>query len=143
MEDRYNEGRAGEATGTAARMKEQATEKIDQMKEKAGEMKDRVADASRKATDRIDAQREPAARTLENTAQRIRERGERVSGATSSAVQTTVDKLQATADYIREHDLNAMFEDVQDVVRRHPGPALAAAAVAGFLVARAFTSNHD
>jgi hypothetical protein len=31
-----------------------------------------------------------------------------------------------------------MGEDVKDVVKRYPGPALAAAAVLGFIVARAF-----
>jgi hypothetical protein len=50
----------------------------------------------------------------------------------------TADKLQTAADYIRETDLKAMREDVKDVVKRYPGPALAAAAVLGFIVARGF-----
>lgn len=133
MEDRYDEttGQSrAEGTGMATRMKEQANEKMQQVK-----------DTAQEAKQKIDAQREPMARGLEGTAQRIRERGDRVSSATSEAVRTTADKIQATADYIREHDVTDMLDDVQDVVRRHPGPALAAAAVAGFLVGRALTRN--
>jgi hypothetical protein len=48
------------------------------------------------------------------------------------------DKLEAAAHYVRETDLKAMGEDLKDVVKRYPGPALAAAAVLGFIVARSF-----
>ena len=147
MEDRYNEGpaqwRGGEGTGTAARMKEQVAGKIDEAKDKARELGDRAVEAGRRATEKVDAQREPAARALENTASRLQERGDRIANATSGAVRTTADKLQATADYIREHDVRDMFNDVQDVVRRHPGQALAAAAVVGFLVGKAFSGDGD
>jgi hypothetical protein len=50
----------------------------------------------------------------------------------------TADKLRTAADYIRETDLKAMGEDLKDIVKRYPGPALAAAALLGFIVARGF-----
>jgi ElaB/YqjD/DUF883 family membrane-anchored ribosome-binding protein len=146
MEDRYNEGSAqwsaSEGT-TAAKMKEQVAGKIDEVKEKAREFSDRAAEAGRRATERVDAQREPAARTLEATASRVQERGDRIATAASGAARTTAEKLQATADYLREHDVHAMLNDAQDVVRRHPGQALAAAAVAGFLIGKAFSAGRD
>ena len=45
------------------------------------------------------------------------------------------EKVKAAADYLRETELNAMAEDVKDIVKRYPGWTLAAAAVVGFLLA--------
>ena len=104
-------------------------------------MKEHDTDARRLATAKIDAQREPAARALDNTAGRLRERSADLTSATSRAAEVTADKLQATAHYLRENDVRAMMDDVEDVVRQHPGPALAAAAVVGFLVGRALRRN--
>jgi hypothetical protein len=41
------------------------------------------------------------------------------------------DKLRTTADYVRRTDLKGRAEDVQDLLKRYPGQALAAA-VLGF-----------
>jgi ElaB/YqjD/DUF883 family membrane-anchored ribosome-binding protein len=116
-------GSAG--TGTAARMKEQISEA-------ASDVKGTVTDFGRKAADRIDNSRESAAITLEKTATSIHSGGDKLSGVAHSAA----DKVQATADYVRRTDLKGMAEDVQDIVKRYPGQALAAAAILGFLVAR-------
>jgi ElaB/YqjD/DUF883 family membrane-anchored ribosome-binding protein len=110
--------------------------KVADIKEKAQDMKEQVIDATRRTAAKIDAQREPAARALENTADRMRSGVETGISSVSRAASTTADKLHATADYIRQNDVRAMVDDIEDVVRRHPGPALAAAAVAGFLVGR-------
>ncbi|HXM93534.1 MAG TPA: hypothetical protein VOA64_04650 [Candidatus Dormibacteraeota bacterium] len=127
----YGDSSSGTAgTGTAARMKEQVVDK-------ANEVKEKVADFGRKAVDKLDAQREVAAGTLEKTASGLHQRSDRAA----SAAHSTADKLQATADYVRQHDLKAMMDDVQDLVKRYPGQSLAAAAVVGFLVARVFRSN--
>jgi hypothetical protein len=119
------ESTASGGTGTAARMKEQISET-------ASDLKGKVADFGRKAADGIDSSRESAAVTLEKTATSIHSGGEKLSGLAHSAA----DKVQATADYVRRTDLKGMAEDVQDIVKRYPGPALAAAAILGFLVAR-------
>jgi ElaB/YqjD/DUF883 family membrane-anchored ribosome-binding protein len=131
-----------EGAGTPPHLRDQAAAKIAEAKDKAHDVNERVADAGRKATDKVDAQRGPAASTLENAAERLRERGDKGNSATARAARTSADKLQATAEYIRENDVRAMADDVEDVVRRHPVPALAAAAVAGFLIGKAL-SNHD
>jgi ElaB/YqjD/DUF883 family membrane-anchored ribosome-binding protein len=59
----------------------------------------------------------------------------------SNAAHDTADKIHVAADYLREHDAHAMMEDVQGLVRRYPGQALAAAAVVGFLAGRALRNN--
>jgi ElaB/YqjD/DUF883 family membrane-anchored ribosome-binding protein len=130
MEDQFNSNPAtgyGESAGTAARMKEEVASK-------ANEAKDKIADFGRKAADRIDAQREPVADSLNKTASALHEQGDNAAGI----AHRTADKLEATADYVREHDLKAMMTDVQDLARRYPGQSLAVAAAVGFLVGRLF-----
>lgn len=109
------------STGTAARMKEEVADKVSNAKEK-------VAEFGRKAVDTIDAQRTPAANTLDKTAEALHQTGDRVG----SAAHATGDKLKAGADYLRQTDVQHMMNDVNDLVKRYPGPALAVAAVAGF-----------
>jgi ElaB/YqjD/DUF883 family membrane-anchored ribosome-binding protein len=117
----YGQPEGGAAT--AARMK---------LSEKAAEVKDKVADFGRKTLDNIDESRKSTAGALDETAAKLHSSGDQISGAAHSAAI----KLQAAADYIRETDLKSMGEDLKDIVKRHPGPALAAAAVLGFIVAR-------
>ena len=128
---------AGTAAGAATRIKDQFTEKAAQFGEKAAQAKDAVVDFGRKAVDNLDAQRGPAAGTLDQTATALHEQAERVAGA----ARATADKLHATADYMRNQDVKAMAKDVEDLVRRYPGPALAIAAVVGFMTARVLTRD--
>jgi ElaB/YqjD/DUF883 family membrane-anchored ribosome-binding protein len=112
-------------TGTAARMKEQISEK-------AADVREKVTEFGRKTADKIDDSRESAAGALDKTASSLHSGGDKLSGVAHSAA----DKIQTTADYVRRTDLRGMAEDVQDIVKRYPGQALAAAAILGFLVAR-------
>jgi ElaB/YqjD/DUF883 family membrane-anchored ribosome-binding protein len=121
----YGESTGSGGTGTAARMKEQISDT-------AADVKEKVTEFGRKAADKIDGSRESAAGALDKTATSMHSGGDKLSGVAHSAA----DKLQATADYVRRTDLKGMVEDVQDIVKRYPGQALAAAAVLGFLVAR-------
>jgi ElaB/YqjD/DUF883 family membrane-anchored ribosome-binding protein len=119
------ESTTSSGTGTAARMKEQISET-------AADVKGKVFDFGRKAADKVDSSRESAAGTLEKTATSIHSGGDKLSGVAHAAA----DKVQATADYVRRTDPKSMAGDVQDIVKRYPGQALAAAAILGFLVAR-------
>jgi ElaB/YqjD/DUF883 family membrane-anchored ribosome-binding protein len=114
--------------GTAARMK---------ISEKAADLKEKVADFGRKTVDSIDNSRQSAAGALESTASTLHSSGDQLSDVAHSAAN----KIQATADYVRQTDLRGMAEDVTNIVKRYPGQSLAVAAVLGFLVARGFRSN--
>lgn len=92
-----------------------------------------AADFGRKTVESIDARRQPAAGTLDYTASTLHSQADKVAGM----AHATADKLQATADYVRQHDIAAMAKDVEGLVRRYPGQALAAAVVLGVLVGRA------
>jgi hypothetical protein len=130
----YGQPEGGSAT--AARMK---------LSEKAAEVRERVADFGRKTAHNLDESRKSTAGALDQAAAKLHSGGEQLIGAAHTAADqvsgvahATADKLQAAADYIRETDLKGMGEDLKDIVKRYPGPALAAAAVLGFIVARGF-----
>ncbi len=148
MEDNYQQDAgqkfgdaASSAAGTAARLKEQISDK-------AADVRDRVTDFGRKTADKIDASREPAAAKLGQTASALHAQSDRVASAAhstadnvASAAHATADRLQGAADYVREHDFSEMAADVTDLVKRYPGPSLAAATVVGFLLARVMRSS--
>jgi len=107
------------------------------------QVKDKVASAGRAAAEKIDANRQGAASGLESAASTLHEKadslpgGEKVSGLAHAAA----DKLDATAEYVRDHDVSGMAADVERFVRKNPGPALLSAAFIGFLVGRAMSSD--
>jgi ElaB/YqjD/DUF883 family membrane-anchored ribosome-binding protein len=76
--------------------------------------------------------KEMTANALHKTASRLHSRTDQLSDFGHSAAEG----LRATADYMRESDVEDIAFDVQAIVRRYPVQALAAAAFVGFLFAR-------
>ncbi len=125
-----------QAQGTASDIK-------DQVAENATEAKDKIQEAGRNVQSKIDETRTPAADKLQSAASALHEKagslpgGETVAGLAHGAA----DRMQATADYVRDHDVQHMTADVEAFVRRRPGQSLLAAAAVGFLIGRAFRNN--
>jgi ElaB/YqjD/DUF883 family membrane-anchored ribosome-binding protein len=109
--------------------------------QKAAQIKETVADLGRKAGDKLDEQRVRTASTLDSTASALHEGGDRLASTASNAAHATANKMHAAADYLRDHDARAMMEDLEGLVRRYPGQALAAAAVVGFFAGRALRNG--
>jgi ElaB/YqjD/DUF883 family membrane-anchored ribosome-binding protein len=126
--------RSSEGSGTSV------TEKASQA---AGKAKDKAAELGRSAAAKIDEQREPAAGALEGAAATLHDKAESLPGgeSVSSVAHTAADKLQATADYVREHDVRDVMSDVEELVKSHPTQSLLAAAAVGFLIGRAFRTD--
>jgi hypothetical protein len=84
-----------------------------------------------------DSKRESVAGALDNVASRLHEKadagGERVIGIGHGAAE----KVEATAQYVREHGPREMLSDVEAFAKKHPGKSLLAVAVVGFLAGRA------
>ena len=110
---------------------------VDKVSEVASHMKDKVTDLGRTAFTKIDGSRDSAAGGLESAASALRGNAEKVTGIAHS----TADTLTSTAEYLRGHDVKAMIKDVEQLVRKNPGPSLIAATALGFLMARAFRRN--
>jgi ElaB/YqjD/DUF883 family membrane-anchored ribosome-binding protein len=115
----------------------------DKVADAASTAKQKVSDAGRQATDKIDEKRGPAADTLESAAATIHEKAEDLPGGETvkGVAHSAAEKLEATAGYIREHDVRAMLSDVEEIVKRNPGPSLLIAVAIGFLIGRAFRED--
>ncbi len=111
--------------GAAARMKKTISDR-------AADAKEAVNDLSRKAADKWDNSRQSAADALERTAGTLHSSADQVS----DLGHTAAERVQTTAEYFRETDFQGIMEDFQDMVRRYPAQSIAAAAIAGFLLAR-------
>jgi ElaB/YqjD/DUF883 family membrane-anchored ribosome-binding protein len=121
---------------TAENMKDRVSDAVSTAKEK-------VSDAGRQATDKIDEKRGPTADALSSAASTIHEKAESLPGGETvrSVAHSAAEKLESTAGYIREHDMRAMMSDVEEIVKRNPGPSLLIAAAIGFLIGRAFRED--
>jgi ElaB/YqjD/DUF883 family membrane-anchored ribosome-binding protein len=122
---------------------ESASELSDQLSNFASAAKNKASDLGRTTVDRIDDNREAAAGSLASAASALHEKADALPGGekVASIAHSAADKLSGTADYVREHDVNGMIADLERLVKANPGPSLVAAAVIGFLVARAFSSR--
>ena len=109
----------------------------------ASTAKQKVSDVGRQATDKIDEKRGPAADALQNAAATIHEKAEDLPGGETvrSVAHSAAEQLESTAGYKREHDVRGMISDVEEVVRRNPGPSLLIAVAIGFLIGRAFRAE--
>lgn len=104
---------------------------------------DRIKEAGHEAMSTIDGKRNSAADSLGGMASQLHsgadkaaDLGHKGGEKVSNFAHAAGDKVQAGADYLREHDFKEMMQSVEGFVRRHPGQALVAAGVVGFLAAR-------
>jgi vacuolar-type H+-ATPase subunit E/Vma4 len=118
-------------------MNEAWQETSNRVAEYAGEAKEKAAEMGRNAEQKVNQKREAAANALQSTAGSLRDRAQSSGEAISNFGNKTADKLQHTAEYLRDHDMRGMMGDLEGVVRRNPGPSLIAAAAFGFLLGAA------
>ncbi len=120
---------------------DKVTETAQQLRDRAADMasqaKDKASEYGRMASEKVDQGRVNAASGLENAADTLRTRAQSGGQAITEFANTAADKLQSTATYMREHDARQMMGDLNEVVRRNPGPSLIAAAAFGFLLGAA------
>lgn len=136
--------KAGSSTSEISdRLSDTAQSVKEKVSDAAGTAKQKVSEAGRQATDKIDEKRGPAADALESAASTIHEKAEDLPGGETvkSVAHSAAEKLETTAGYIREHDVRAMLSDVEDIVKRNPGPSLLVAVAIGFLIGRAFRED--
>jgi ElaB/YqjD/DUF883 family membrane-anchored ribosome-binding protein len=119
---------SGEATSRVREEKETVQRTAARAQRKASSMAD-------EAVTRVDEKRESAAEAMHNAADTLN----RVAGSGGKAVQAAYAagrKLEASADFLHEHDLRGSLGEAERFVKSHPAESLIAAAVAGFLVGR-------
>lgn len=115
----------------------------DRVSDTVEQTKNKITEFGSATADKFEQNRVAMASGLEGAAESLHERADQLPGGPKVAnlAHTAADKLNTTADFVRQHDLNRMMSDVEDVVKRNPGPSLLVAAGLGFLVARAISSG--
>jgi ElaB/YqjD/DUF883 family membrane-anchored ribosome-binding protein len=101
----------------------------------------KVAEIGSTAAEKVNQNRGNAATSMANAAETLHRRADQLqmSGEkVSHMAHTAADRLNETAEYVRDNDLYSMVDDLERLVKRNPGPALAVAVGLGFLVGRAF-----
>src|SRR3954464_4672280 len=94
----------------------------DHIESAASEAQKKVADLGRTAAEKIDQNRAAAADGLQNAASKLHEKAEALPGGekVTSVAHNAADKLTATAEYVRQNNVNSMIADIQNMVRNNP-----------------------
>jgi len=109
----------------------------DKIADAASQVKDRASELGRSAIQKVDESRSSTADTLKSTADSLRSGAQNSGQAISDVANKTAEKIESTANYIRDHDFRGMLVDIEHVVRRNPTPALIGAIGLGFLLGAA------
>ena len=120
-----------------------ASEKIREARarEAAADLKSRASGIRDEAADAMDQARAAAAGGLDSAANALHRGAEAGESRVRGAANKAAGALATSADYVREHDVGDMVDDLMVVVRNNPGPALLGAAALGFLLGRAFSRD--
>jgi ElaB/YqjD/DUF883 family membrane-anchored ribosome-binding protein len=98
----------------------------------ASEARSTASNLGRKAAKTAEKVRTSTAEGLHSAASSVHAGGERMA----SAAHRVGDALATGAEYVRRNEVADMADDLMDLVRNHPGPALVCAAALGFLLGR-------
>jgi ElaB/YqjD/DUF883 family membrane-anchored ribosome-binding protein len=121
-------GGGEQRTGT-----EQAADKARDAMRTVGEQASRVASA---VGEKADQAAQSAGSGLRNLGEQLRENAPR-EGMLGSAAQYAAGGLERTGRYIEEQGFSGMMDDLTDVIRRNPWPAVFIGLGFGFLLGRA------
>jgi ElaB/YqjD/DUF883 family membrane-anchored ribosome-binding protein len=114
------------------------------LSETATKAKDKIQEVSRKVQAKIEENRTPAAEKLQNAASALHQKADALPGGETVAgiAHKTANTMQATAEYVRGHNLQDARADVETFVRKRPGATLIAAAAVGFLIGHRFRRQN-
>src|SRR5208283_4973022 len=86
-----------------------------------------------------DEARDETADALHTAASSVRRTGRQGSAAIDNLAADTADRLDATASYVEDHDLNDVLAGLRRFGRRHLTGSLVAAVAVGFLAGTALS----
>ncbi len=151
-----SQGNTGGVGGTQSTSGENAG-LMDRARDIAGGAQDRLADVGSAIREKTGGAKDSLADALESGADKLRQRvgGGQMAGATATGGSVGVNDgrvaqisdrvasgMDATAEWLREADLDSIKVAVERQVREHPGRTLLIAAGLGYLIGKAFRSNR-
>ncbi|MBK6663163.1 MAG: hypothetical protein IPG47_10635 [Thermoflexaceae bacterium] len=122
-----------QAGDVASKAQEAVSSKAEQVKEQAGEMR---SQAGEKIVAGADAGKERAASGLSVAAERMRERADSHEGMQADVATKAADAMDRTASYLKEHDSQELWSEVEAFVKEHPMQAAAGALFAGYMLGK-------
>lgn len=133
---------AGEAASDVYnRTKEAAGTVADKAKEAASGVADKAKEYAGAARERADQAVSSTGSGISSMGSKMRRSGpqEGMLGKANEAVASTIER---TGRYLEEEGLSGMADDVTEVIRRHPVPAVLVSLGLGFMLARMTTSSR-
>jgi len=128
------------AGNMADKAKDMASSAMDKTREVASNVADKARDMGSRAADKADNVAGKVGSGLESAAGAVRDHSPQ-SGMLGTAASKVADTLEGTGRYLREEGVTGMADDLTDLIRRNPIPALLVGIGVGFLLSRALTSS--
>lgn len=149
----------GSSTSDASFSRDSSTDAsglADKAKSAASTAGDKLADVGSQVRDRAGSLKNSLADALESGAEKLRNRGAgggQIAGASATggtadmvadgsrvteATNQLAGGLQASADWLRDADLDGLKSGIERQVKEHPGRSLAVAVGVGYLLGKAF-----
>lgn len=127
--DRRTESAESDGQGVQEKAMEQASHARDIAAEKTSQVAEKVHESADAGVNR-------AAEGLEQAAMQLRERAEDGGGVQEKVGVRVADGLDKTSVYLRDHEAQEIWTDVEKFVKEHPMQAAVGAALAGYIVAK-------
>lgn len=128
---------SGESQTLTDQVSQKASDAASKVSDAASQAKNKVGELSQNAVNKLDSARESTAGALQTAASSLRNSAQSGGDMLSNAAHAVSTKLETTANYMRENQVRDMVTDVEQVVRRNPGPSIVAALAVGFLLGSA------
>jgi ElaB/YqjD/DUF883 family membrane-anchored ribosome-binding protein len=132
-----------QATQAADKAQQSASGALDKAKEAAVHTGEAISCAAQAAGDVVAKKAEDATaavgRGMETLGEKVREKGPH-DGMLGTASEKVADALERGGRYVEEKNLSGMADDLGEVIKKNPIPALLIGVGVGFLLGRALRS---
>jgi ElaB/YqjD/DUF883 family membrane-anchored ribosome-binding protein len=121
------------ASGLAQKSQDTTANVGDKARNLASNVSQRASELTERAGDKADETLSSMGQRMSSMAGSLRQSAPR-EGVVGSAAGAVADQLESGGRYLQEHGLSDIGDDVANVVRRNPFPALCVAFGVGFLI---------
>lgn len=123
------------ASNVADKAKDTAGNLVDKAKQAASTVADKARDIASNVGDHVESGVSAVGKGMESLAGTIRDRGPS-GGVFGGAASGVASALDTSGRYLEEQGLSGMAEDLTNLIRRNPIPAMLVGVGLGFLLAR-------
>lgn len=124
---------------TTDKLKDVASQASDKTKEAASAVGDAVSNAASSVGKSADKMATSAGSSVKHFGETIKEKAPK-DGVLGSAAQSVGNTIQEGGKYLEEEGFSGMMDDVTELVRRNPIPAVVVGIAVGFLIGRTLGS---